>query len=103
MISCHVRYEIDPTKIQQFDHYARLWMPLVEKFGGIHHGYFLPAEGKNYEAFAIFSFPSLAAYEDYRQQSLNDQDCMAAFAYAEQHNIVQKVERQFMRPVLASD
>jgi hypothetical protein len=77
-----------------------MWIPLVVKFGGIHHGYFLPSEGRNYEAYAVFSFESLAAYEQYREDSLKDPDCLKAFDFAKQHNIVFKVERQFMRPVL---
>jgi hypothetical protein len=40
-------------------------MRLVAKHGGIHHGYFLPAEGASDQAEALFSFESLAAYERY--------------------------------------
>ncbi|WP_315981955.1 NIPSNAP family protein [Aliamphritea spongicola] len=68
MVTCHIRYEIDPAKVQAFETYARMWLPLVTKFGGQHHGYFLPHEGKNYEAFAAFSFESMAAYEEYREK-----------------------------------
>lgn len=101
MISCHVRYEIDPSKIKEFEVYSKMWIPLVKKFGGIHHGYFLPSEGKNYEAFAVFSFESLASYEVYREKSFKDKECLEAFDYASKHKIVLKVERQFMKPVLA--
>jgi antibiotic biosynthesis monooxygenase (ABM) superfamily enzyme len=100
LISCHVTYEIDPSKILEFETYAKMWIPLVRKFGGLHHGYFLPSEGKNFEAFAIFSFESLSAYENYRVASLKDEECLKAFRFAEEHRIVLKVERQFMRPVL---
>lgn len=44
---CHVRYLINPAKLTQFEHYARRWIPLVQRFGGQHHGYFLPSEGIN--------------------------------------------------------
>lgn len=101
MISCHIRYEIDPERVDAFEVYAKMWIPLVGKFGGIHHGYFLPSEGRNYEAFAIFSFESLAAYEEYRALSMQDADCRKAFDYAKKNKIVRKVERQFMRPVLS--
>jgi hypothetical protein len=43
MITCYLRYIIDPYKLKEFEHYGRLWIPLVQKFGGIHHGYFLPS------------------------------------------------------------
>jgi mannose-6-phosphate isomerase-like protein (cupin superfamily) len=38
---------------------------LAERFGGRHHGYFLPHEGDNNVAVALFAFPSLAVYEQY--------------------------------------
>jgi hypothetical protein len=40
-----------------------MWIPLVNKFGGIHHGYFLPHEGANNIGYALFSFPSLAEWK----------------------------------------
>ena len=30
MITCHVRYEIDPSEIEAFERFARRWMELVE-------------------------------------------------------------------------
>lgn len=77
-----------------------MWIPLVKKFGGMHHGDFLPSEVRNYEEFAIFSFESLTAYEEYRVLSMQDADCMKAFDYAKVNKIVRKVGRQFMHPVL---
>ena len=99
MITCYIKYIIDPYKTEEFEHYAKLWIPLVEKLGGQHHGYFLPSEGANNIALALFSFPSLADYEMYRQKSLEDVGCQAAFAYAAQTRCVVSVERSFMRPL----
>ena len=84
MITCYLRYVIDPFKLKEFEHYGKLWIPLVEKFGGKHHGYFLPSEGANNIALALFTFASLAKYEDYRLKSMQDSECQAAFKYAEQ-------------------
>lgn len=100
MITCHVRYVINPDLIAEFETYAKLWIPLVEKFGGRHHGYFLPSEGANNIALALFSFPSLAAYESYRADSLRDPQCQAAFAFAKQTKCIVSYERSFFRPVL---
>jgi hypothetical protein len=100
MITCYVRYVIDASKLEAFESYGRMWIPLVEKFGGTHHGYFLPAEGANNVALALFSFPSLAAYETYRNVSKNDLECMAAFEYAEETQCVISYERSFFRPLL---
>ncbi len=103
MISCYIKYEIDPDKVAEFEHYAKLWIPLVQKFGGLHHGYFLPHESANDLAVAIFSFPSLAAYETYRQQSMEDPECQAAFQYATETKCIRRYDRSFLRPVLGSD
>ena len=99
MITCHLRYVIDPAKLEEFEHYGRLWIPLVRKFGGIHHGYLLPSEGANNIALASFSFPSLAAYETYRIQSFEDTECQAAFRYAAETRCILSYERSFFRPV----
>ena len=63
------------------------------------HGYFLPHEGENDIALALFSFPSLAAYEVYREAMAVDADCQAAFAYAEETRCILRYERSFMRPM----
>jgi hypothetical protein len=99
MITCHLRYVLDPSKLKEFEHYARIWIPLVGKFGGQHHGYLLPSEGANNIALASFSFPSLAAYEEYRHRSFQDPDCQAAFRYAEETLCIISYERSFFRPV----
>ena len=103
MITCYLRYTINPAKVAEFEHYGRLWIPLVEKFGGKHHGYFLPSESANDLAVAMFTFPNLAAYEQYRTQAASDPDCQAAFRYAEETNCIVRYERQFLRPVFGAD
>ncbi len=102
MVTCYLRYLIDPYKLKEFEHYGKLWIPLVERFGGRHHGYFLPAEGANNVALALFTFPSLAEYERYRERSLEDAECQAAFAYAERTRCILSYERSFLRPVFGS-
>jgi uncharacterized protein (DUF1330 family) len=99
MITCYLRYVLDPAKIDEFETYAKMWIPLVEKFGGKHHGYFLPAEGASNIALALFSFPSLAAYESYRKQSFEDPECREAIAYYERTRCFLSYERSFFRPV----
>ncbi|MEO5796636.1 MAG: NIPSNAP family protein [Rhodoferax sp.] len=101
MVTCYLRYVIDPYKLAEFELYGKLWIPLVEQFGGQHHGYFLPSEGANNIALALFTFPSLAAYEVYRAESLQDPACQAAFRYAEETRCILSYERSFFRPVLA--
>ena len=99
MITCYLKYIIDPYKLKEFEHYAKLWIPLVNKFGGKHHGYFLPHEGANNIATALFSFDSLADYEKYRIDSLSDTDCIAAYKYGVDSKCIVSYERSFMKPV----
>ena len=91
MITCYLRYVVDPFNLKEFEAYGKMWIPLVEKFGGKHHGYFMPHEGANNIALALFSFPSLAAYETYRTK--------AAMRYYEETKCFISFERSFMRPV----
>lgn len=99
MITCYIRYIIDPDKLSEFEYYGKLWIPLVERFGGIHHGYFLPSEGASNVAMALFPFPGLAAYEEYRNRSFQDTECQAAFQYARDTKCMISYERSFFRPV----
>jgi acetylornithine deacetylase/succinyl-diaminopimelate desuccinylase-like protein len=99
MVTCYLRYIIDPDKLDSFEEYGRLWIKLVAKLGGQHHGYFMPHEGANNVALALFSFPSLAAYEDYRKRMAADPECQEAFALAQKTKCILSYERSFMRPV----
>lgn len=99
MITCYIRYQIDPDKRGAFEAYAKTWIPLVARFGGTHHGYFLPHESANDLAVALFSFPTLADYESYRSASMADADCQAAFNFASQTKCIRRYDRQFLRPL----
>ncbi|MES9962220.1 MAG: NIPSNAP family protein [Candidatus Sedimenticola sp. 20ELBAFRAG] len=99
-ITCHIRYEIDPYKLPEFEEYAKMWIPLVNRYGGKHHGYYLLHEGKIYEDFALFSFLSLAEYESYREKVTPDPDFKVANDHKEKTKCTKRIERQFMRPLL---
>jgi len=103
VITCVVEYTIDPAKIEAFEQFGRAWIDLVNRHGGQHHGYFLPSEGASDRALALFSFPSLAAYENYRALFGVDPDFVAADRIRDQSGCVLKYERSFMRPVLGPD
>ena len=100
MITCTVTYQLDPTRVDAFETYAKVWIHLVNKLGGAHHGYWLPHEGANDVAWAKFSFPSLAAYEDYRARMADDAECQRAYAHAEKTGCIIRYDRTFSRPVL---
>ncbi|MEA9787353.1 NIPSNAP family protein [Xanthomonas campestris pv. raphani] len=68
-----------------------LWRPALWRLAAV--------RGANNSALALFSFPSLAAYERYRSASLEDAECLAAFAYAEHTRCIIRDERSFFRPL----
>ena len=103
MITCVVHYTIDPAQIPAFERFAREWMRLVAAHGGVHHGYFLPAEGASDQAEALFSFESLAAYERYRLLFGHDPEFIAADRIRDESHCVVRYERTFMRPLLPGD
>lgn len=103
MITCFLQYEIDPNKVAEFKAYAETWIALVEKFGGVHHGYLLPHEGANDFATASFSFPSLAEYEAYRERIAGDAACQEVFEFARKTGCIRRYDRSFMRPVFDGD
>ena len=101
-ITCFICYEIDPFQKDQFTTYANNWARIIPRLGGHLLGYFVPHEGSNYEAWGLISFPSLAAYEAYRQRLRADVEAQANFAFAQRERFILKEERTFPQPVPAS-
>ena len=99
MITVHLRYEIDADKLAEFREYGQRWIRLVNRLGGAHHGYFLPSEGDSDEAFAMFTFPSLADYEQYRLAAADDPECIEAYRFAVETKCIRRYERRFLSPV----
>lgn len=99
MITCVVHYTIDPVRINDFEAFARRWIDLVNKHGGVHHGYFLPLEGPSDQAECLFSFPSLAEYEVYRSKFNVDPDFISADEIRDTSGCVLRYTRMFMRPL----
>lgn len=99
MITCYIRYVIEPSKLSDFESYAKSWIPLVNKYGGKHLGYFLPHESANNVALALFNFRSLKDYEEYRTKSMKDPECQKAYAFGESTKCIISYERSFMKPI----
>ena len=54
MLTCVIRYDIDPTKRAQFEHYARTWGDCIPRNGADLVGYFSPREGSSTLAYGIY-------------------------------------------------
>lgn len=95
-ITCFIRYEIEPAQYAEFARYARNWYAIIPRCGGDLVGYFLPHEGTNFEAFGLIRFPSLTAYEAYRERLKTDPQAVANFALAAQHCFIRRETRTFL-------
>jgi hypothetical protein len=118
MFTCFIRYQVEPDKLSEFREYARAWIALIRKYGGTHHGYFAPCADKDDlpdPAFsfpglgtagppnvgvALFSFPSVEAYDQYRASVATDEGCIAATARFNETRCFSSYERTFLTPVL---
>lgn len=98
-ILCIIRYQIDPFQIDKFEGYAHAWGTLIPRAGGHLLGYFLPHEGTNDVAWGMIAFESLAAYEVYKGRLKADPDAQANFAFAREHKLILREERNFVRLV----
>jgi hypothetical protein len=101
-VTVFIRYQLDPFKRATFEEYSRRWLSTIPRCGGDLIGYFMPHEGTNNIAFALISFESLAAYEEYRARLRADREAMENFAFAEQHKFILAEERTFLRQVTAA-
>lgn len=99
MITVFIRYQLDPFRHDAFEAYARRWIEIIPKCGGDLAGYWMPHEGTNNIAFALISFPSLAAYEAYRARIKADPAGMETFRFAAQEKFILAEERTFLRKV----
>ena len=99
MITCIIRYQIDPFKRDEFQIYAENWGRIIPRCGGDLIGYFLPHEGTNDIAWGLIAFESLAAYETYRARLRSDSEALANFALAQSKRIILREERNFVQVV----
>ena len=97
MITCFIRYELDPYKLAQFDDYARAWGQIIPRCGADLIGYFAPHEGSATTAYGVYSVESLAAYERYRKRLAEDEAARDNFAFAGQERFIRSEDRLFLR------
>lgn len=82
--------------------YSRMWLEIIPRLGGVHHGYFLPSEGAIDIARALFSFPSFADFERYRGMLDSDPEARAALDFAQETRCFLRYDRTFFRPLLTA-
>lgn len=99
MITCFIRYQIDPFQREEFQKYAETWGRIIPRCGGHLVGYFLPHEGTNDVAWGLIAFDSIASYENYRARLKTDGEARQNFAMAQTRRIILREERTFLEVV----
>jgi hypothetical protein len=101
MITCFIRYEIDPYKSAAFETYARAWGQAIPRCGADLIGYFAPHEGSATTAYGVYSIEHLAAYEAYRARLREDPQARENFEFASREKFIRREDRLFLRNVSA--
>jgi hypothetical protein len=99
MITCFIRYEIDPFKIDAFENYARNWGEAIPRCGADLIGYFAPHKGSSTTAYGVYNIESLAAYERYRARLSDDPAGRANYEFAKKDQFIRREDRIFLRLV----
>src|SRR5262245_26611482 len=93
MITCVIRYQIDPFQKDGFRKYAENWGQIIPRSGGHLIGYFLPHEGTNDVAWGLIAFDSLASYERYKTRINSDPEARENFLMAQTKRLILREER----------
>ncbi len=97
MITCFIRYEIDPYQGDKFTQYARNWGQAIPDCGADLIGYYAPHEGSSTTAYGVYSLPSLADYESYRARLAAHPLGQQNYAFAKEHRFIRTEERIFLK------
>jgi hypothetical protein len=99
MITCVIRYQLDPFQKEAFRKHAENLISIIPRCGGHLIGYFLPHEGTNDVAWGLIAFESLAAYEAYRGRLKTDPENRADDAAVRAARAILREERNFVQVV----
>lgn len=97
MITCFIRYEIDPFARQDFAQYAEAWGQAIPRCGADLIGYFGPHEGSATTAYGVYNIDSLAAYEAYRAKLAADPLGRENYEFAKRKRFILKEDRIFLK------
>lgn len=97
MLTCIIRYHIDPAKKAQFEQYARNWGEAIPRCGANLIGYFAPHEGSSTLAYGIYNIESLAAYEQYRARLAADPLGRENYEFALKERFLLREDRTWLK------
>lgn len=96
MITCFIRYHIDPIKRAAFEEYARNWGQAIPRCGANLIGYFAPHEGSTTRAYGVYSIENLATYEAYRARLAADPLGQMNYEFAMREKFILREDRTFL-------
>lgn len=99
MLTCFIRYEIDPFKKAEFARYACTWGEAIPRCGADLLGYYAPHEGSATLAYGVYNIESLAAYEAYRARLAADPLGKENYNFAQRERFILREDRTFLKLV----
>ncbi len=101
MITLCIRYTLDAAKVADFTSYAQGVAGPIERCGGKVVGYFAPTKfaGPTNVGLSLIEFPSLAAYEHYRETLAADPEHTEVARRVGQSGAVLVEDRSFVQRV----
>jgi hypothetical protein len=97
MITCFIRYKLDPFQKDAFAEYARNWGQAIPRCGADLVGYFAPHEGSATTAYGVYNVENLAAYEAYRARLAADPAGRANYEFARDQRFILREDRIFLK------
>lgn len=97
VITCFIRYEIDPFRQEEFRRYARNWGEAIPRCGADLVGYFAPHEGSLTTAYGVYHVKDLAGYEAYRARLRDDPLGRENYEFARRERFILREDRIFLK------
>ena len=97
MLTCIIKYHIDPTKRDLFTQYAQNWGQAIPRCGAELIGYFAPHEGSSTLAYGIYNVDNLADYEAYRERLASDPIGQENYRFAQREKFLLREDRTWLK------
>lgn len=97
MLTCFIKYHIDPTKKDEFAQYARNWGEAIPRCGADLVGYYMPHEGSTTLAYGVYNVESLASYEAYKKKLALDPLGRENYEFALREKFLLREDRTFLK------
>lgn len=99
MITCIIKYQLDPYKMAEFEKYSKNWGQAIPECGADLIGYYKPHEGTNNIGYGIYNIENLAEYEAYRAKLANHPLGKENYEFALSEKFIIAEERTFIKNI----